>query len=93
VPHAGERSDRFNGILTGQLVILVDKFGQLTVRDRSGQLVCMFFFYRNQFAAWMPDGTRLGPAALIGGAATPNALERIGMALNRAWRHASEESS
>jgi hypothetical protein len=93
VPHAGERSNRFNGIVAGPLVILVDKLGQLIVKDRSDRLVCIFFFYRNQFAAWMPDGTRYGPAALIGGAATPNALERIGMALNRAWRHAYDGSS
>ena len=44
-------------------------------------LVCMFFVFRDQIAAWMPDGTRIGPMSLIGGRPTPDGPERLGLAL------------
>jgi hypothetical protein len=63
------------------LGIVVDAFGQVIVLDRSQDVVCMFFTFRNQFAAWMPDGTRYGPASLTGGPETAGAADRIGQAL------------
>ncbi len=66
------------------LRVVADVFGQVALFDRQGQLICMFFAFRDQFAAWMPDGTRYGPAWRTGGPATPGALERIGQALNAA---------
>ena len=40
--------------------------------------------FRQQVAAWMPDGTRLGPVSLTGGPETPRAADRIGRALRDA---------
>jgi hypothetical protein len=41
----------------------------------------MFFAFRHQIAAWMPDGTCHGPAAFTGVPPTPDAPEKIGRAL------------
>ncbi len=58
---------RFVAGATMELSVAVDAFGQIAVFDRAGQLLCMFFVFRNQFAGWMPDGLRFGPENLIGG--------------------------
>jgi hypothetical protein len=88
------RSDpnRFNIKWDGDLILLVDRFGQIALHDRLGNLVCMFFVFRSQFAAWMPDGTRYGPAALTGGPETPGAAERIAQRLQQAWKLGEEMS-
>src|SRR5262249_54819188 len=39
---------------------VLDRFGQVAIFDRTQRLVCQLFAFRGQFAAWMPDGTRLG---------------------------------
>ena len=68
------RSDthRFTAVATVDVEILVDVAGQVIVRDfHNDQLTCIFLVRREQFAAWMPDGTRYGPTDLIGGPATP----------------------
>ncbi len=66
------------------LTVAVDRLGQVSVFGPSENLLCMFFFFRHQFAAWAPDGTRMGPLPLIGGPETPSAPERIGKTLNDA---------
>jgi hypothetical protein len=58
---------RFSAGVLGVLNVAVDCFGQVAFFERTGELVCMFFVFREQFAAWLPDGTRCGPASLIGG--------------------------
>jgi hypothetical protein len=58
---------RFSAGVIGVLNVAVDCFGQVAIFERTGELVCMFFVFRDQFAAWLPDGTRCGPASLIGG--------------------------
>jgi hypothetical protein len=63
------------------LTVLVDVFGQIAVLDRDRRLICMFFVFRDQVAAWMPDGTRIGPVSILGGPPTAGGLERIGAAL------------
>ncbi len=63
------------------LTLVVDFLGQVAFLDRVGALVCMFFVFRDQIAAWMPDGTRIGPMSLIGGRPTPDGPERLGLAL------------
>jgi hypothetical protein len=70
------------------LTATVDAFGQVTLTDRAGNVVCMFFVFRDKLAAWLPDGTRYGPADITGGPATVGALERIGHALQAAAREA-----
>src|SRR5262249_12338827 len=55
-----------------EVSVALDCFGQVAVSDRGGRLVCMFFAFHGQLAAWMPDGTRLGPPGL-GGPPTPDA--------------------
>jgi hypothetical protein len=62
------------------LVAVLDAFGQVAVFGVGG-LVAMFFAFRHQFAAWMPDGTRFGSPELFAGPPTPDAAERIGRAL------------
>jgi len=72
------------------LTVLVDIFGQIAILDQSHRLICMFFVFRDQVAAWLPDGTRHGPVSIIGGPPTPNALGRIGAALMRATGRVQE---
>jgi hypothetical protein len=67
------------------LVAAVDQFGQVCLFERSGKLVCMVFAFRQQLAAWLPDGTCFGPPALLGGPPTPGGAEKIGQALWQAW--------
>jgi hypothetical protein len=68
----------------GRLVLAVDRFGQVAVLGPAEDLVCMFFFFRDQAAAWAPDGSRMGPVPLIGGPETPLGAERIAAALRAA---------
>lgn len=73
--------------LTGcphRLDVAVDVLGQVAILEPSGALVCMFFVFRHAVAAWLPDGTRLGPSGLIGGAETPDAAARVARALRDA---------
>ncbi|MBL8792504.1 MAG: hypothetical protein JNM56_01225 [Planctomycetia bacterium] len=63
--------------------VLVDQFGQVAIVNRARELLVMFFVFRDKLAAWLPDGTRYGPASVTGGPATPQALERIGQVLQR----------
>jgi hypothetical protein len=76
--------ERFRPVAANGLTVVGDAFGQAAILDARQELVCMFFPYRNQLAAWMPDGTRWGPASLTGGPPTPQALEKIGHALRAA---------
>jgi hypothetical protein len=76
---------RFVSVHEGPVIVLVDRYSQIALLDRLWNLVCMFFIFRSQVAAWMPDGTRYGPAALTGGPETPNAAERIARRLQQAW--------
>jgi hypothetical protein len=67
------------------LKVLVDALSQVTVLDLvDDSVVCMFYVFRDQIAAWMPDGTRVGPVPIVGGRSTPDALERIGEAIRTA---------
>jgi hypothetical protein len=69
----------------GPRTAVVDCYGQVSVFDaRKRKLIVMFFAWRGQFAAWMPDGTRHGPSELISGPPTPGALARIADALRAA---------
>ena len=63
------------------LTASVDRLGQVALTDGDGRLLAMFFLFRDQFAAWLPDGTRLGPVALTGGPAADGTAERIGRVL------------
>jgi hypothetical protein len=76
--------DRF--ILGAETTVIAigDRFGQVAILDLRQALVCMFFAFRGQVAAWMPDGTCHGPASLTGTAPTAGAMERIGQALQKA---------
>jgi hypothetical protein len=78
---------RFLTVARCNVIAVGDEHGQIAVLDeQSGDLVCMFFVFRSQVAAWMPDGTRWGPASLTGGPATSNAEQKIGRALWEASR-------
>lgn len=66
------------------VIVVADCYGQLAVFDHEQRLICMLFVFRSQVAAWMPDGTRTGPASLTGGRATPGATAKIAAALREA---------
>ena len=74
------------------LRILLDQYNQLAVLNRDGELVGMFYVSGNEFAAWMPDGTRLGSSRLIGPEPTPGAAERMAEALRSAERRGGGSS-
>jgi len=63
---------------------LIDRYNHIAVLGRSGELLCLFYVTREEVAAWLPDGTRLGPRRLIGGEPTPGAGERIAAVLRSA---------
>jgi hypothetical protein len=77
-------SHRFIMVAQVGVIAVVDIYGQVAILDRRGDLVCMFFVYRGQIGAWMPDGTCYGPRGLLGVPETPGALEKIGVALRTA---------
>ncbi|MCC6150186.1 MAG: hypothetical protein IT461_08045 [Planctomycetes bacterium] len=66
------------------LCFVSDVYGQLFVLTPDGACVAALFVYRATVAAWLPDGTRYGPSSLTGGSTTPDALGRIGRALQAA---------
>ncbi|MFO0956136.1 MAG: hypothetical protein U0800_01575 [Isosphaeraceae bacterium] len=68
----------------GAIRVAVDFLGQIIIQDRAGCLIGIFFIFRDDFAAWLPDGTRMGPASLIGGPPTPDAPRKIGQAMQAA---------
>jgi hypothetical protein len=78
---AGAYGDRFILGAETTVIAISDRFGQVAILDSQQMPVCMFFAFRGQIAAWMPDGTCHGPASLTGAAPTPGAPERIGRAL------------
>jgi hypothetical protein len=77
---------RFVAKAWGTLLVTVDVFGQVAVfaPQQNQRLVAMFHFFRKEVAGWMPDGTRFGPPALVGGPTTPACFERFGAALRAA---------
>src|SRR5262249_24427096 len=75
---------RFMLSALGNLVLTVDVFGQIAVWAPPRELLCMFFVFRDKLAAWLPDGTRYGPASLTGGPATPDASAKIADVLRMA---------
>jgi hypothetical protein len=78
---ADDRERFLSGACTTQLDFVLDRFGQVTVLDRNGNVLAMFIAFREHWAAWMPDGIRLGSASLSNGPETPGAAERIGRTL------------
>ncbi len=81
-----DTTGRFRAAARSNLIAVVDAYGQVALCTHAGELLCMFFVFRNQIAAWAPDGTCYGAQVLLGQGPTPGALERIGQALQVAWR-------
>jgi hypothetical protein len=77
--------ERFTVGAEGPVVVAGDRYGQVAVFDRRQRLVCMFFTLRQRFAAWMPDGSRLGPGRLTGSADSAAAAHQFYEALREAW--------
>jgi hypothetical protein len=76
---------RFKYAAWGNVIAVVDVFGQVALFSHAGDLVCMFFAFEEHFAAWAPGGHRSGSPRLLGGPPTPDAEERIGRRLQEAW--------
>jgi hypothetical protein len=77
------RFERYGYSRTG-LLFVTTNLGEIAVFGPGDALVAMFFVYRGTVAAWLPDGTRYGPAGITGGPTTPDALGKIGAALRKA---------
>jgi hypothetical protein len=65
-------------------IAVVDSWGQVLLLDVLGRTVAHVLVRRSEAAIVLPDGTRWGAAALLGGPATPGAPEAIGRALRAA---------
>jgi hypothetical protein len=83
---------RFVRCNEGWLIAVVDVFGQIALFEHNQQLICLFFTFRDRFAAWAPDGTRYGAPALLGTQPTPGAAETIGARLQAAWDRAQRRT-
>lgn len=69
----------------GPWIAAFDKWGQvLLLSEKTGKVVLHVVVRRELAAAWLPDGTRWGSAALLGDGPHPNAAVRIGLALQAA---------
>lgn len=69
----------------GPWIAAFDRWGQVVLlSERTGKVVLAVVVRRDLAAAWLPDGTRWGSAALLGGGPHPNAAVRIGLALRAA---------
>jgi hypothetical protein len=80
-----DASLRFKSLaVNGSLMARVSTMGEVALFQEARGLVAMFFFFRDQFAAYGADGTRLGPPSLTGGPPTPGAHDRLGAALRKA---------
>lgn len=55
----GYDQQRFTTAATATLTAVGDTRGQVAVFGGDRQLICMFFVFRLNIQAWMPDGTRL----------------------------------
>jgi hypothetical protein len=81
---------RFRAVAWLDLVAVVDLFGQVFLFERSGDLVCSFFAFQQQCAAWAPDGTSAGVGALLGQDPTPGGDQHLGRLLLEAWERGKE---
>ncbi|MDR3636278.1 MAG: hypothetical protein P4L84_20920 [Isosphaeraceae bacterium] len=79
-----------SAVWSGGLGALVDFAGHVVIIDLDGAVVAIFHFYRNQVAAWMPGGARLGTVPLIGGPSTPDAEALLSEALRAAAARGKE---
>jgi hypothetical protein len=75
---------RFVAGATTTVTAVVDRFGQVAVLDVQGNLVCMFFAFRDHVSGWLADGTCFGPDSRSKQPPTPHDLEKFGHALARA---------
>ena len=80
---------RFRACVTNRLIAVSDAYSQVALFSQRQELLCMFFVFRDKLAAWMPDGTRYGPASVTGWSETPDALARIGKVLRDATERRS----
>jgi hypothetical protein len=67
-----------------ELTAVVDRYGQIALFDREKKLVAMFFAWRKDVAAWLPDGTIFGPPKITGSPVSPDASRKIALALQAA---------
>ncbi len=75
---------RFVAIVAhGGLGFFLDCYGQVAVRETTGRMLGMFMAFRDRIAAWLPDGSRCGTAALGLGPETPGARAKLAAALRR----------
>ncbi len=86
VPTAYDAKRFETPVEAGPWVACYDRWGQIVLMTLAGELVMHVCVCRGQWAVVLPDGTRCGSAALLGGAPTPDAERLIGEALRDAAR-------
>jgi hypothetical protein len=79
---------RFVACARAELTAVLDCFGQVILFDSTDRMLAMFLAFRGQVAAWMPDGTRMGPSqgltTMVAGPVARPAAQRIGRVLHDA---------
>jgi MoxR-vWA-beta-propeller ternary system domain bpX1 len=81
---------RFQRAAWGGLIAVLDRFGQVFLFDRTGNLLCGVFAFQENLAVWTPDGVCYGSETLLPGYRPPDARERIGERLFGAWSPGKE---
>jgi hypothetical protein len=72
--------------VSGSWSAYTDQWGQIILLDRKERVAAYVLVRRGLAAVCLPDGTRWGAPALLGGPPTPGAAESIGQALSTVWR-------
>jgi hypothetical protein len=75
-----------------ELTAVVDRYGQIALFDRDKKLAAMFFVWRKEVAAWLPDGTLFGPPRVTGSPISPDARRKIALALQAATARAKVQA-
>jgi hypothetical protein len=75
---------RFTSWAKTTVTAVLDRFGQIAIFDANQELICMFYAFRDQLSAWMPDGTSFGPASPSGQPPTQVELHKFGRVLKQA---------
>jgi hypothetical protein len=77
--------DRFRKAVPAGGEFVQDSWGQVIMLNKDGQPAAYLLIRRNRAAIVLPDGTRWGAPALLGGPETPGAAEKIGRAFKEVW--------
>ncbi len=84
LPSRYDRARFVQFVSHGRLRVLIDQYNHVAIFGPDDGLIAMFYMSGEDFAAWMPGGTKFGSSRLIGGGPSPDAARRIAAALRLA---------